>query len=151
MRCLKTCWHIAKWARREFFGGRLKWVGGRVGWYVRVWVWVGGWGGATCSGGGRAPSRAAAAAAAAAIAAGARRDRGQPAIACAGSRPPPPPPPRCSYFRQSKATVMERMEEAVRGSDGELKRLAASREALQRTGEGLRSEMQELLASLRRR
>lgn len=45
---------------------------------------------------------------------------------------------------------MGHLEEAVRGSDGELKQLTASREALAKRQEGLRGDLNELISSLRR-
>lgn len=61
------------------------------------------------------------------------------------------PPPGCRYFLQPKAAIMEHLEEAVKGSDGELKKLSASREAVAKSADGLRGELNELIASLRRR
>lgn len=62
------------------------------------------------------------------------------ACSCAAPRPPvvasaaclslPPLPlcaSTCSYFLQPKAAIMSHLEEAVKGSDGELKKLNSSR------------------------
>lgn len=45
---------------------------------------------------------------------------------------------------------MAHLEEAVKTSDGELKKLGGSRDALAKRQEGLRGELNELIASLRR-
>lgn len=55
-----------------------------------------------------------------------------------------------SYFLQPKAAVMGHLEEALKGSDAELKKLNASRDALAKRQEGLRAELTELITSLRR-
>lgn len=46
---------------------------------------------------------------------------------------------------------MEHLEDAVKGSDGELKKLSASKEAIAKAADGLRGELNELIGSLRRR
>ncbi|KAL4430589.1 hypothetical protein ABPG77_005829 [Micractinium sp. CCAP 211/92] len=56
-----------------------------------------------------------------------------------------------AYFLQPKAAIMGHLEESVKGSDGELKKLSASREALAKAADGLRSELTELIGSLQRR
>ena len=71
------------------------------------------------------------------------------------SLPPRPPPPclpalPCSYFLQPKAGIMGHLEEAVKASDGELKKVSASREALAKSQESLRKELTELITALRR-
>ena len=55
------------------------------------------------------------------------------------------------YFLQPKGGIMKHVEEVVKASDTDLKRLGTSREALAKTQEGLKKEITELLASLRRR
>jgi hypothetical protein len=56
----------------------------------------------------------------------------------------------CRYFLQPKAAVMAQLEETVRGSDAELKKLGSSREALVKATESLRGELTEIISSLRR-
>lgn len=65
------------------------------------------------------------------------------------ARPAGPPP--CRYFLQPKGAIMEHLEDAVKGSDGELKKLSASKEAIAKAADGLRGELNELIGSLRRR
>ncbi|KAI7843153.1 hypothetical protein COHA_003324 [Chlorella ohadii] len=55
-----------------------------------------------------------------------------------------------AYFLQPKAAVMSHLEEAVKGSDSELKKLNSSREALAKRQDGLRGELNELISQLRR-
>ncbi|EFN55572.1 hypothetical protein CHLNCDRAFT_134062 [Chlorella variabilis] len=55
-----------------------------------------------------------------------------------------------AYFLQPKSAIMGHLEEAVRGSDGELKKLSSSREALAKAADSLRGELTEVVASLRR-
>lgn len=55
-----------------------------------------------------------------------------------------------AYFLLPKASIMGHLEEAVKGSDGELKKLSGSREALAKSADGLRGELNELISSLRR-
>ena len=66
--------------------------------------------------------------------------------------PPCPPCPAlpCSYFLQPKASIMGHLEEAVKASDAELKKVSASREALAKSQESLRKELTELITALRR-
>lgn len=45
---------------------------------------------------------------------------------------------------------MGHLEEALKASDAELKKLGASRDALAKRQEGLRTELTELISSLRR-
>ena len=45
---------------------------------------------------------------------------------------------------------MGHLEESVKASDAELKKMAASREALAKSQESLRGELNELITSLRR-
>ncbi|PSC70188.1 prefoldin subunit 1 [Micractinium conductrix] len=55
-----------------------------------------------------------------------------------------------AYFLQPKAEVMGHLEEAVKGADGELKKLTANREVVAKAAEGLRGELTELIGQLRR-
>ncbi|KAL4436924.1 hypothetical protein ABPG75_004063 [Micractinium tetrahymenae] len=55
-----------------------------------------------------------------------------------------------AYFLQPKAAIMGHLEEAVKGSDGELRKLSASREAIAKSADSLRSEINELIGALRR-
>lgn len=56
----------------------------------------------------------------------------------------------CRYFLQPKGAVMAQLEEMVNGSDAELKKLGSNREVLVKATESLRSELTEIITSLRR-
>ncbi|KAL4858182.1 hypothetical protein ACK3TF_001674 [Chlorella vulgaris] len=55
-----------------------------------------------------------------------------------------------AYFLQPKAAIMGQLEEVVKGSDAELKKLSSSREVLSKSTDSLRAELTELITSMRR-
>jgi hypothetical protein len=55
----------------------------------------------------------------------------------------------CRYFLEPKPALMEHLEEAMRNTDADLKRITATRDAVAKAQAELQGELQELMKTMR--